>query len=286
MMTLRTLRDARELERTRTEPVPSLVFPLGSSIVGLEVGGASHRLDRATFGLVPARVPYELSAASSVVSVVVLLVGPEERRAARREYEPDFVLAAFDTIVASPRRLSRTRWVDELVHRYVFERTVCEKHESQAARFLETELTKELFFLGKEQLAEETRASVLHEDRDVVSRARAWLEARLFEPLSIVELARHCGSSESTLLRAFRRDVGMPPTAYLRNRRLEEALLLLESGRYNVSEVAMRVGYANISAFTAAFGRRFGSSPSEALPKAAKRLPPHGRPPRRRRAKK
>ena len=43
-----------------------------------------------------------------------------------------------------------TRWVDELVHRYVFERAQCEKHQSSAAIFLETELLKELFFLARE----------------------------------------------------------------------------------------------------------------------------------------
>ena len=283
MMTLRAVRDVRELERERTESAPALVFPLESSIIELVMGGAARRLDRASFALVPARAPYAMSAESTVVSVVVLLVGTEEHRAAKREYEPDFVPAVFDAIVSRPRVLARTRWVDEIVQRYLFERTVCERHDSQAARFLETEITKELFFLGKEQLEEKARASVVEEERDLVRKARAWLESRLFEPLRMAELARHCHASESTLLRAFRQGVGVPPTVYVRNRRLEEALLLLESGRYNVSEVATRVGYGSVSAFTVALGRRFLSSPSEVLPKTGPRLPPHGKPPERRR---
>ncbi len=284
-MELRAVRDVAELGRERTESLPALVFPLESSIVSLTVEHATHRLDRATFTLVPARTPYGLASESNVVSIVTLLVDADARNAARREYEPDFVPATFDAIVAVPRVFARTRWVDEIVQRYLFERTVCEKHDSEAARFLETEITKELFFLGKEQLEDKTRASVVHDERDLVSQARAWLEERLFEPLHVAELARHCGSSESTVLRAFRRAVGVPPTVYVRNRRLEESLLLLESGRYNVSEVAMRVGYANVAAFTVAFGRRFGSAPSTVLPKHAPALPPHGKTPRRRRAK-
>lgn len=101
----------------------------------------------------------------------------------------------------------------------------------------------------------------------------------------MTDIARTCGSSESTLLRAFRRAFGVPPTTYVRNRRLEEALLLLESGRYTVSEVAVRVGYANLSAFTVAFRRRFRTAPSDVKPRERPVLLPHGRTPRRPRAK-
>ncbi len=281
-MTVRVVRDAALLERARVEAVPVMFFPLESSVVELEVDGGSHRVDRSTFALVPARVPHR-AAASGSVALVVIGIGHAARAAARREYDGDFSASTFDVIVSKPRVLLRTRWVDEIVQRYVFERTVCEKHDSAAARFLETELTKELFFLGKEHLGRKTRASVVREEDDVAKRARAWLDAHLFDALAMKELARHCGSSESTLLRAFRRAFGVPPTAYMRNRRLEEALLLIESGRYTVSEVAVRVGYANLSAFTVAFRRRFGSAPSNVKPRAQAHLPPHGKTPVRRR---
>lgn len=283
-MTLAVVRDASVLDRAGAGELPSLWFPLESSVVELEVGGESRRIDRASFALVPACAPHRASALGSVVSLAVLGIGPDARRAARREYEPDFDARAFDTIVSAPRFFARTRWVDEIVQRYVFERTVCEKHGSAAARFLETEIVKELFFLGKEQLERRTRASVVHQEGDLARRARAWLEANLFEAITARDLAKRCSASESTVLRAFRQAFGVAPTIYLRNRRLEEALLLLESGRYTVSEIAVRVGYGNVSAFTVAFRRRFGSAPSEVKPKTDVRvLPPHGRPPRRRR---
>ena len=286
MLVLRVVRDASELEKERTETFPALVFPLESSVVTLQLDGEATRVDRSTFAVVPARATYRLSADMNVLHVVTLLVEPDARRAAKREYQPDFVPATFDEIVARPRVLGRTRWVDEIVQRYVFERLVCDKHDSAAARFLETEITKEVFFLGKEQLAERTRASVVRQEGDLATRARAWLDGHLFETVHTSDLATRCRCSESTLLRAFRRAVGVAPTVYVRNRRLEEALLLLESGRYNVSEVATTVGYANVSAFTAAFGRRFGSSPSAVRPRSRATLPPEGeRPVRRRRAR-
>ena len=284
-MSLRVVRDAALLDRERSADVPQLVVPLESSVVDLEVAGSAHRVDRSTFALVPARASHRVSARGSVVSLAVLGVGKGARDAAKREYAKEFSAETFDAIVSAPRVFARTRWVDEIVQRYVFERMICEKHGSEAARFLETEITKELFFLGKEQLAKATRASVVREDDDTAARARAFIDAHLFESVSMEEIARACRSSESTLLRAFRRAFGVPPTTYARNRRLEEALLLIESGRYTVSEVAVRVGYGNVSAFTVAFRRRFGAAPSESRPRDRPVLPPHGTSARRRRTK-
>jgi len=283
-MTLRFERDSRRLERERVESAPALVFPLESSVVRLAAGDDEHSLDRARFALVPARIAYRLSAVSPVAPTLTLLIGPAAREAARREYEPDLVDATFTTIVSQVRAFPRTRWVDELAQRYLFEREVCRRHDSAAARFLETELVKEVFFLGREQLQQLTRASALEEPSDLVRRARAWLEQRLFDPVSVAALAKACHASESTLLRAFRRELGVAPSAWVRHRRLDEALLLLESGRYTVSEVAVRVGYAALPAFTVAFHRRFGVAPSRAgqAREGAAVLPPHGAMSRRR----
>ncbi len=290
-MQLRHARDAALLDRERTERAPALLFPIGSAVVRLHLQDATHQLDRATFALVPARAPYRVEPVGSLAPLVTLLVEPADRAAARREYAPHFQDATLARIVAEPRVLPRTRWVDELVQRYLFERTVCERDDSPAARFLETELTKELFFLGQEALEDKTRSSAVAEEGDVVARARALLEQHLFEPLSMPALARACHASESTLLRAFRREVGVPPAVFQRSRRLEEALLLLEGGRYGAGEVALRVGYASASAFSVAFQRRFGVPPSQvarARPGADDVLPPHGRAPLRtvRRARK
>jgi AraC-like DNA-binding protein len=205
------------------------------------------------------------------------------RERACKEYQGYVTAARFDDLLGMPRILPRTRWVDEVVQRYVFERIVCEKHGSMAAVFLETEIAKEVFFLTKEREEERTRTTVVEEEGDVARRARAWLDENLFAPLRVAELARHCHTSESTLLREFKRKFRTTPAKYARERRLEASLLLLKSGRYTATEVATRVGYGSLPAFTIAFRRRFGSSPSSARAPASRmeRLPPHGAPPRR-----
>jgi AraC-like DNA-binding protein len=290
-MDLRIDRDIKGLRRGRTHATPGLLFPLESTAVslragGLQVGELALRLDRSTFALIPARVGYQIELpASATAAIVTLLIPDSIRTRAIEDYAPYIDPGRLAEVLASVRVLPRTRWVDELVNRYLFEREVCAKEKSRAALFLESELTKEVFFLGSEQIAERTRSSVLFEGDPLVVRARAWIEAHMFEPFTIGSILTHCHASESTLLRAFRRELGVTPLAYVRQRRLEEALQMLESGRYGVTEVAARVGYDSASAFSVAFRERFGVTPSRAKvsPSAATRLPAHGAPPEGRR---
>jgi AraC-like DNA-binding protein len=278
---LRVEHDAAALRRPRANAAPTLVFPLETTVVELALRTTRLRVDRGTFAVVPPHTSHHILSQSPAPKVVTLVLSGDERERAFREYAPHLHRDTFDRILTEPHLLPRTRWVDELVHRYVFEREICERHQSDAARFLETELTKELYFLGKEQRARETRTAVTHAGSALVERARAVIEATLFEPHSTAELARLCHASESALLRAFRRELGLPPSAYVRERRLDEALLLLQSGRYSVGEVAERVGYRGQAAFAVAFHRKFHVAPSSLRrgePGAP--LPPHGQPPR------
>lgn len=281
-MDLRVDRDA-SASGTRVMPGPALIAPLEATVVLLD----AQRLDRASIALVPARTPHvlELPVAGAAV-VVTLMIEAADRAAAVREYAPHVDARRMAEVLGAPRVLPRTRWIDELIHRYVFERAVCEKPGSTAACFLEAELTKEIYFLGCEQLERKTRASVVHEGDPIAVRARAWIEEHLFEPFSMPALVRACAASESTVLRAFRRAHGVAPIAYVRRRRLDEAMQLLESGRYAVTEVATRVGYETPSAFAAAFGKQFGVSPSQVRPAIdpSALLPAYGEEPRPRRS--
>ena len=271
------------LGEARVERWPALLLPLDGSVIELAFGDTSPlRVDATSFALLPASARYRLTLVSPMARLVTLLVKPVVRERAGAEYQGHIEAARFHDWLGSPRTLPRTRWVDELAQRYVFERDVCEKHGSMAAVFLETELAKEVYFLCKERDEQQTRVSVVHEEGDVAPRARAWIERHLFEPLRVSELVRHCHTSESTLLRAFQREFNATPATYARNRRLDAALLLLKSCKYTVGQVAARVGYKGLPSFTVAFQRRFGSLPSQARngEKGLEVLPAHGQPPR------
>jgi AraC-like DNA-binding protein len=214
--------------------------------------------------MLPAGLHHRIARRSAVANLATLVVHGDIRRATVAEYGVELDFARLERLFDEVVLLPRTVWVNELCHRYVFERVHCGKHDSLAARFVEVELVKELLFLLGERRTRVERATlaIVPVESAVVARALAHLEERLFEPLDMARTARAAGASPSTLLRAFKRELGGPPSAWLRGRRLDEAMLLLKTQRLTVSEVAERVGYGSVASFTHAFSRHFGELPS------------------------
>ncbi|MBI4625823.1 MAG: helix-turn-helix transcriptional regulator [Verrucomicrobia bacterium] len=102
--------------------------------------------------------------------------------------------------------------------------------------------------------------------RNVTGRIHAAAEALkrdLETPPTLAVLARSVGLSETTLKRGFRQVFGTTVFGYLRERRMERARSLLQSGEATVLEAAARVGFSNPSNFAAAFRRQFGLNPKE-----------------------
>ncbi len=134
-----------------------------------------------------------------------------------RAYGGEIQLTRFDRYVAEVQIMARTNWVNELCHRYLFERAVCKKRDNAATTFLEMEL----YFLCHERYTERERASVVERRTTLAERAVAIVEANLFEPDVVQKLQRGCGASPSSLLRTFKRELGHSPLTYIRARRLD-----------------------------------------------------------------
>lgn len=251
---------------------PALVLPVENAIVDAACAALRPALDPSSWLLVPASVPLTVVASSVVAHTLVLTVSAALMRRAAEVYAGEVDEAAFRRYVESPRVLARTTWVNELAHRYLFERAVCRKRDNDATRFLETEIAKELYFLCHEHHRRLDRPSLVEAHTPIVRRALEHLENHLFEADVLRDLPGTVGASPSTLLRTFRRELGESPLAYLRMRRLDEALMLLKSRRLRVSEVSALVGYRNFAAFSHAFRERFGMRPSDVLaPRAPRR---------------
>ena len=80
---------------------------------------------------------------------------------------------------------------------------------------------------------------------------------------TVAELARKAGMSRAVFAERFTRRVGLPPMQYLLEWRMAIARDLLRRERPPLSEVAERVGYQSASAFSTAFTRITGRSPSD-----------------------
>ena len=95
-----------------------------------------------------------------------------------------------------------------------------------------------------------------------VSRAKELLAASLAEPPSLEELAAAVNLSPFHFARVFRRATGLPPHAWLKQRRLEQARALLKSGCTPLS-VAVQLGFADQSHLTRQFKQAYGVAPGE-----------------------
>ncbi len=80
-------------------------------------------------------------------------------------------------------------------------------------------------------------------------------------PPSLKELGRLVGCSSFYLSRTFKQECGMTISQFLQRARMEHAAELLRSGRFNVTEAAMTVGYSSLSHFSKTFADTFGCCP-------------------------
>ncbi len=103
--------------------------------------------------------------------------------------------------------------------------------------------------------------SLRRADRDRAHAAAQLVEARYAEPLGLAELAAAVGTSPFHFLRAFRTELGLTPHQYLVRTRLRHTLRLLATTELPVTEVALAVGYGDLSNFLRTFRAAVGRSP-------------------------
>lgn len=82
------------------------------------------------------------------------------------------------------------------------------------------------------------------------------------DPPSFPALSRKIGLNDYKLKAGFKAMFGTTVFGYLREKRLEKALLLLQQGEMNVTETSSAVGYSNTSYFAEGFREKYGVNPS------------------------
>jgi AraC-like DNA-binding protein len=105
---------------------------------------------------------------------------------------------------------------------------------------------------------------------DLAERARAILDARLFEPVTMAALATELGTGSTQVAREFREAFGIPPHRYVLGRRLDAARDRILAGQ-PLADVAAEVGFADQAHLTRRFRRFLGTTPGQFAGRA--RLP-------------
>ena len=104
-----------------------------------------------------------------------------------------------------------------------------------------------------------TRQQRLAQER--VEQVMFLLKQNLASPPALEELGKKIGCSHFYLSRIFSAQTGHTITQHLRQLRMERAAELLKTGRFNVTQVSLEVGYSSLSHFSAAFHETFGCCP-------------------------
>lgn len=98
-------------------------------------------------------------------------------------------------------------------------------------------------------------------DRDRVHDAASFLIEHAAEPIGLEDAARVAGLSAFHFLRVFRRELGVTPHRFLVLERLRRAQDLLRGTSLSVTEVALSVGFGDLSHFQHTFREHVGLTP-------------------------
>ncbi|MBO4933045.1 MAG: helix-turn-helix domain-containing protein [Clostridia bacterium] len=97
---------------------------------------------------------------------------------------------------------------------------------------------------------------------DLLNRVLIYINAHLFENLTLDQIADHCHISKFHLCHRFREEINMTIMQYIADQRILSAKIALLETDKSISTVAMENGYANFSHFCSAFRRAEGISPA------------------------
>jgi AraC family transcriptional regulator len=121
------------------------------------------------------------------------------------------------------------------------------------------ELMAQLFFVPNEGEFFCTRQHRIAKER--AERVIAILRRDLANPPTLEQLAKEVGCSAFYLSRTFSQETGSTIPQFLQRLRMDRAAELLRSGKYNVTEAALEVGYSSFSHFSLAFRQTHGCCP-------------------------
>ena len=100
-------------------------------------------------------------------------------------------------------------------------------------------------------------------DENWVAKAKAYISANYHRRLTVEQIAEFLHIDRQYLRNLFVKYTGMSTKAYLDAYRMSRAAELLEMNGGGVNIVALSVGYADALAFSKAFKKHYGVSPSK-----------------------
>ena len=89
-----------------------------------------------------------------------------------------------------------------------------------------------------------------------------YIGLHLEDPLDLATLARQAGYTEYYLSSKFKRETGLPPSEYIRRKRLERAAHLLRTTQEDIQKISARLQFSSQSHFSECFRKLYNVTPS------------------------
>ena len=107
---------------------------------------------------------------------------------------------------------------------------------------------------------------VTPKDKEFIEKVLKLIDENLSNPeFNVEKLAANAYISRTLFYKKIKGITGYQPVELIRMMRLKKAAKYIETGEFNVSEVAYMVGYNDIRYFSTSFKKQFGVSPSQYL---------------------
>ena len=130
-------------------------------------------------------------------------------------------------------------------------------------RLVEVLLVETLRFRSATAAAREEQGLLAGLSDPALARTLREIHVDVARRWTVEQLARTAGMSRAVFAERFTRTIGIPPMQYLVEWRVSLAKDMLRTGHPSLADVAEKVGYQSASAFSTAFARLTGRSPSE-----------------------
>ena len=122
-----------------------------------------------------------------------------------------------------------------------------------------------MYLLVKDYRLTDVEESFVRKNKKLnkLSAITSYMKENYMADLTLEEVARIFDYSPNYLSRMFRKYAGITFKSYVQSIRLGYAVKDLDSGSYNITEVALRNGFSGSKALTRAFQKKYGMLPSE-----------------------
>ena len=98
-----------------------------------------------------------------------------------------------------------------------------------------------------------------------IKKAKEIILNNMAEPPSLQALSAEIGLNIKKLKEGFKQIYGDTVFSYLLDQKMNEARQMLNSKKYNINEISLKLGYSTSSHFIAAFKKKFGTTPKKYL---------------------